>query len=239
MDEDVVDNALPRRLCIAVAVCLAATILTIFAGAPHFDRALSGQFPDLPLAGKAETFGSFDRTRLGIEVSKGKFLVASRQIKDPRFMETVILLTQYGSQGTVGLIVNRPTEIRLSQAFPDIKGLQREASYLYSGGPVGINQVQLLIRSQDTVEEARRIFGDVYVSSSRNVLDRLLKDPHGTVRFRIYSGYAGWLPEQLEREIDRGDWHVIQADAATVFEKAPSEIWPEFIRRASVLQVRK
>jgi putative transcriptional regulator len=51
-------------------------------------------------------------------------------------------------------------------------------------------------------------------------------------RFRIYAGYSGWVSGQLEREVSRGDWHILQADAETIFNKAPSKIWPELIRRS-------
>ncbi|HXX58965.1 MAG TPA: YqgE/AlgH family protein [Thermodesulfovibrionales bacterium] len=186
----------------------------------------------------AETFLSLDRVRSGDELSEGKFLVASRQITDPRFMETVILLTRHDSQGTVGLIVNHPTEIQLSQVFPEMKGLEQDAHVLYSGGPVGINQMQLLIHSQKELDETHRILKDVYLSSSRTVLERLLNGLRDKAQFHIYSGYAGWLPGQLEGEITRGDWHVVKADAETVFEKAPADIWPEFIRRTSVIQAQ-
>ncbi len=228
-----------RRTFAALSVSVTVTLLSVLAGLPHLDRAVCRQLPDLLLSGKAETAPSFDRLRPDNELSQGKFLVASRQITDPRFMETVILLTRYDSLGTVGLVVNRPTEIQLSQVFPEIKVMQKDAHYLYSGGPVGIDQIQILIRSQGELEEARRIFSDVYVSSSRSMLERLVNDLRGKAKFRIYSGYAGWLPEQLEREIARGDWHVVRADAETVFEKAPSDIWPEFIRRTSVLHAKR
>ena len=90
------------------------------------------------------------------------------------------------------------------------------------------------------------------VAVSREVIIKRLKRVEGQVRglqkmvaerdpdkkFRLYAGYAGWAPGQLDRELARGGWHVLQADVATVFEKVPSEIWPELINRSSGLWVR-
>jgi putative AlgH/UPF0301 family transcriptional regulator len=82
------------------------------------------------------------------------------------------------------------------------------------------------------------VFGDVYLSSSQKVLQRLIKKPVKEERFRIYAGYAGWAPKQLESECDRGHWHVLKADTETLFDKKSSEIWQELIQRVSVKWVR-
>jgi putative AlgH/UPF0301 family transcriptional regulator len=82
------------------------------------------------------------------------------------------------------------------------------------------------------------VFGDVFLSSSQKVLQGLIKKPVKEERFRIYAGYAGWAPKQLESEFDRGHWHVLKADTETLFDKKSSEIWQELIQRVSVKWVR-
>ncbi len=71
------------------------------------------------------------------------------------------------------------------------------------------------------------------MSVSRKTLETIIARKEKGEDFRVYAGYAGWAPGQLEREIDRGDWHVLNADAETVFDKKPDAIWPELIERAS------
>jgi putative transcriptional regulator len=61
----------------------------------------------------------------------------------------------------------------------------------------------------------------------------MIKNPEGEERFRVYAGYAGWAPGQLDNEIANGGWYVLGADAETVFDKSASEIWPELIQRSS------
>jgi putative transcriptional regulator len=166
------------------------------------------------------------------------FLVASRQLKDPNFLKTVVLLLEYSRSGAMGLVINRPTEVKLSNVLPKMEGLQDLADTLYVGGPVAKKQMLLLVRSGSKPNDSRRVFDDIYVSSSRALLQKMINDGDQGKAFRLYAGHAGWAPGQLDREVKRGGWHVLQADVATVFEKVPSEIWPELIHRSSALWVR-
>ena len=172
------------------------------------------------------------------KLAQGKFLVADRQIMDPNFRETVVLLIHYGPDGAMGLVINRPVELKLSTVLPDIKELERSKETLYLGGPVEPARVLLLVRSAKPPEASMPVFGDVYLSSSQKVLQDLIKNPVKDARFRIYAGYAGWAPKQLESELDRGHWHVLKADPETLFDKKSSEIWQELIQRVSVKWVR-
>jgi putative transcriptional regulator len=177
-------------------------------------------------------------TKSGKELAQGKFLVADRRLMDPNFRETVVLLIRYGSDGAMGLVINRPVQLKLSTVLPDIKELDQRKETLYLGGPVEPTRILLLVRSANPPEASMPVFGDVYLSSSQKVLQRLIKKPVKEERFRIYAGYAGWAPKQLESECDRGHWHVLKADTETLFDKKSSEIWQELIQRVSVKWVR-
>ncbi len=168
------------------------------------------------------------------DLAQGKFLVASRRLKDPNFRETVILLMRYGQGGAAGLVINRPLNVKLSTVLPDFKESEHRNEALYLGGPVEPNKMLLLVRSAKPPQKSMPVFGDVYISSSRKELQRLIESTNKDEKFRIYAGYAGWAPKQLEAERDRGDWHVLKADAETLFGKKSSEIWQELIHRFTV-----
>jgi len=172
------------------------------------------------------------------ELAKGKFLVASRQLSDPNFQETVVLLIEYGMDGAMGLVINRPSQVKLATVFPDIKALKQREDRIYLGGPVAVNRMLMLIGSPKTPQRSIPVIGDVYLSSSLEELERLLKNTAENERFRIFAGYSGWAPNQLDFERTRGDWHVIKADTETIFTQNPSALWQELIRRASVKWVR-
>lgn len=174
----------------------------------------------------------------GAPLASGSFLVASRSLGDPRFRETVVLLIGYGSGGAAGLIINRPTEIALSEMLPEVTGIGKSRDVVYYGGPVEGDRILMLVRAAAPPKNSDRVFNDVYVSASRSTLERLLARPKKGERFRVYVGYAGWAPGQLDGEVSRGDWYVVKGDAKTIFEKDHGTIWPELIRKSAQIHVR-
>jgi putative transcriptional regulator len=167
---------------------------------------------------------------------RGKLLVASRNMRDPRFRESVVLVVDYGSSGAAGLIINRPLEVRLAKLIPDMPMLEKRKDKAFYGGPVEGNKMFLLIRSTETIEETSKVLADVHVSTSRTVLERMISGKRHT-SFRAYAGYAGWGSGQLDAEIARGDWHVMKAEPRMIFERDPEKLWPELIRLSSAIQV--
>lgn len=164
----------------------------------------------------------------------GHFLIAKRSVSDPNFAESVILLLSYGEGGAMGIIINHPTEMRLKSAFPQVQELQRRDDRLFVGGPVSLSSILLLVRSKGKLERSQQIFGDVHVSSSMQVLREVAKGAGKTVRLRAYAGYAGWGPGQLDHEIERGDWLIAPADATTIFDTKPADVWSKLFDRFSV-----
>lgn len=175
-------------------------------------------------------------------LSKGKFLVATRLLNDPRFREKVVFVVQYGeTSGSLGLILNYPTKVNLVDAFPERKMLKRKSQPVYVGGPVDLKQVFSLIRlrgSADdrTLPEVQKIFGDVYLGSGIETVEALVEELKPYEDLRVYIGYAGWAPGQLEFEMKTGHWLVWNADPSMIFSSRPSEVWPEMLRRSSVLE---
>jgi putative transcriptional regulator len=168
--------------------------------------------------------------------AKGKFLIASANLQpDPRFRETVVLLIEYGPAGTMGLIINRPTPVRLGDLIKDLPELKTHPDRAFYGGPVEINRMFLLIRSLKLVEESSRVIEGVHMTTSRAILEQMIS---GKLRlsFRSYAGYAGWAAGQLDAEIARGDWYVTNSDVRMIFEQDPGTLWPELIRRVSTIQ---
>ena len=162
------------------------------------------------------------------ELGVGSFLVASRDLLDPNFSHTVVLLLDYSDNGALGLIINRPTEVKLGELVTDLEGVQERPETVWVGGPVAHGQMVLLLRSKKEIEGARRVFENVHFTASRLVLERLLESDN---EFRVYAGYAGWGAGQLEGEIDRGSWHVLPGAADMVFDPSPLELWRELITR--------
>ena len=225
----------PKKVYI-YCICNSVLLLLILPGMPLTGSAFTGQNESFLLCRIPDTPPFPDRYHSGMELSKGKFLVASRSMGDSRFQETVVLLVEYNRYGAMGLIINRPSEIKLSAMFTDIEELNQRADIAYIGGPVAMNQMYVLIQSGRQPEDARHVFKNIYVSSSRVLLQRMIKETYTGEKFRVYAGSAGWAPGQLEREVLNGGWHVMEAGTETVFDKKSSEIWPELIRQSTKQQ---
>jgi putative transcriptional regulator len=165
------------------------------------------------------------------EPAKGMFLVARRALSDPNFSESVVLLLQYSDHGAMGLIINRRTELALSDLLPDLDLAGPSDDRVFAGGPVSRDRVVMLVRSDDELEDAQVVFQDVQVSRSRELLERLVREGGDGERFRVYVGYAGWGPGQLDVEIDRGDWHVMPGNSDVVFHRRPGGVWHRLLPR--------
>jgi len=230
-------NAMFKRNLKYVALFGTAVLITagimLFAGAPlaAYDNPVPGTPNPLkhPSSTSLQPEGYVTKNGLG----KGKLLVAGRSLVDPNFSQTVILLLDYSPKGAMGLVINQPSKAKLADLLPDVKGLNQRRDTLYIGGPVMQNQLMLLVKTVNQPKDALHIFEDVFVSSSSEVIQRMIGRPDTNERFRIYAGYAGWAAGQLDHEVAGGFWHIFAADVKTVFDTPSANIWPTFIRRSS------
>lgn len=166
------------------------------------------------------------------DLAVGRLLVASRDLGDPNFAKTVILLVHYDEdKGAVGLVINKRTDVPISRVFHDLKEAGGRNDSVYIGGPVELNSVLALLKSASKPEGAERVFGDVYLISKRDLLSQTLASHTEAAMFHTYLGYAGWGAGQLEHEVELGAWHIVPGDAATVFHADPDSVWPRLIRR--------
>lgn len=161
----------------------------------------------------------------------GRFLVASRNLADPHFNHTVVYLVIHNEKTSLGLIVNRPSEIRLADAVSDVDEDTGDAYGIYYGGPVNYDMVTMLVRSEKENPLVQLVADDVFFSHDRRVLDRLLAERKPANALRFYMGHAGWVSGQLQQEIDHGDWFVVDADPAAVFSTRPESLWTRLIEK--------
>jgi putative transcriptional regulator len=164
---------------------------------------------------------------MAVPLSKGVLLVAAPALNDPNFRQAVVLLCEHGPEGALGVIVNRPTAMSISEALPQVPILEGQTHVLYSGGPVQTNQVMMLYRISDTPENSHQVFDGVCLGGDLEIMERILMEQPGKESFRAYLGYSGWGPGQLESEMQNGSWIILPADPSLVFDKDATRIWPE------------
>jgi putative transcriptional regulator len=147
------------------------------------------------------------------QLAAGRLLVATAKSNDPDFAHSVILLIQCDSESAIGLMLNKPTTVPISEVLPEAK---RKSLVVYAGGPVTIG-VRGLVRSKSPP-----FFS---VVSNKPELLRMISSGASSASFRIYAGYTGWTAQQLQTEVARSLWKVLPANAAMAFDPHPATLW--------------
>lgn len=161
---------------------------------------------------------------------RGRLLVATPALVDPRFRRTVVYLLAHTSDGALGVVLNRPAELPVAVALPTWADLAAEPPTVFAGGPVAQSSAICLAAVQPGSEP----LGWSAVSGSIGTFD-IGADFAGTrdalVALRVFSGYAGWGAAQLEGEIAAGSWYVVPADPGDALTAAPHALWRQVLRR--------
>jgi putative AlgH/UPF0301 family transcriptional regulator len=166
------------------------------------------------------------------DIAAGKVLVVPRDSPDPTFAEAVVLLVHYGNDGVLGLMINRRTNLPISRVLPQLKDSAKYTDPVFMGGPVELDVILALLQSRAKPQEATPVFGDVYMVSTRRVVEAALTAGAGPNTLRIYLGYCGWAPGQLENEVAHGGWYIFDGSKELLFDSNPATLWSRMIARA-------
>ena len=169
----------------------------------------------------------------------GFMLISETELRDPNFFRTVVLILNHDENGAMGLVVNRPSNAALSDLSEDLVGTNFSDHQVYIGGPVEQNYLFALhtgfpedIKSDGAIEASEDIIFEPDFEILRSNFNKLLESSAEDVpSIRFFAGYAGWAPEQLEDELQRGDWVIIKALSALVFSDEPGKSWEQALYR--------
>ena len=165
------------------------------------------------------------------EPANGILLVAKPGMLDTRFRETVVLVTQMADFSTVGVILNRPMRAKLPELLPDAPKAATYTDAVYFGGPVMERTLVALYKSEHTPAGAAfPVLKNVYLSMHPEVIGPLLETPGE--RLRMFAGFSGWAPRQLQGELERDGWYVLPVTEELLFRKNTSGMWEELLGRA-------
>jgi len=161
------------------------------------------------------------------------FLISVPQLMDPNFYHAVVLLIEHSSEGAMGLTINHPTDKSIQSLYEQMgrPWPGDERSLLMRGGPVQPENAWILHGPEDSVVSGYKITEELQLNTSLDALDELAK---ARGPFRLFVGYAGWGPGQLDLEIQQGAWILSDVDISLVF-KTPSEaVWETSLRRMGI-----
>jgi putative transcriptional regulator len=160
---------------------------------------------------------------------RGRLLVATPPLVDPNFDRSVVLLLEHGEDGALGIILNRPSETALATVLPEWHKLATAPGVVFSGGPVAPEAVIALARGgEDGADGWVSVLGEVgTVDVSRDPADVGAQ----LDALRIFVGYSGWSPGQLELELEQEAWFVVAAESGDPFSPHPDQLWRDVLRR--------
>jgi putative transcriptional regulator len=166
-----------------------------------------------------------------MEPAAGSLLIAAPTMADPNFARTIVLLLDASDSGALGVVLNRPTELAVSEVLEPWAALVAGPGVLFQGGPVETDSalaVATVSADDDEPVGWRRVYG----STGLVDLDAPVEILAAAVSaLRIFAGYAGWGAGQLEAEIEEGAWYVVPAEAQDPFLGDPDRLWGQVLRR--------
>lgn len=143
-------------------------------------------------------------------------------------------MVEHGTDGAMGLIVNRPSTVTVSHALSEHFQLPETDDLVYIGGPVEPSALFILHNRAELNGNENSIVPGLFVGNSPEVFESVVRsslDADDEMQFRIYCGCAGWAPGQLEGELARGDWFLLPANAESLFQDNPYDVWDELRAR--------
>lgn len=168
----------------------------------------------------------------GASQTKGRLLVATPPLDDPNFDRTVIYVLEHHGEGALGVVINRPSDETLVEPLDRWGDLQARPGGVFHGGPVEPDALIALALAKEPVTEPSEELSPV---SGLVASADLTTDPAFVAArvdaVRVFRGYAGWGPGQLEGEIEAGAWLVLDAEPDDVFDATPDSLWRTILRR--------
>lgn len=170
------------------------------------------------------------------DIAQGSILIMQRDAPDPLFAHSVIVLAKHEKAGTVGLMIHYRSNIPVERALKGIPGADQQSDSMFVGGPVEIEGVMGLVRSDRAPAGGSPVTGRVYLVASKDAIAGVLADKRKPSDVRLFLGYAGWGPGQLANEVRQGGWWIFPYDESLVFDEHPETLWNRLIRRVESLK---
>jgi putative transcriptional regulator len=167
----------------------------------------------------------------GHQLGAGRLLVATPMLVDPNFDHSVVLLLDLDDSGALGVILNRPSQVPVQTILPDWGDHVPAPNVIFQGGPVATDSALAVAYVDGQDEEPigfRRVFDSTGIIDLDTPAELLTSVVLG---MRVFAGYAGWGPGQLEAEIEEGSWIIVDSARHDVFGAAPDGLWSAVLRR--------
>ncbi|HOY30924.1 MAG TPA: YqgE/AlgH family protein [Bacteroidales bacterium] len=168
-----------------------------------------------------------------VNPAQGKILVSEPFLKDFYFKRSIVLLAEHNDDGTFGLVLNKPTEIRLSEIINEKSFHMPEDfdNYVYLGGPVKTDSLFFIHTRNDLIKDCVKIIDGLFWGGDIKHVNRLIESKVLSKNdIRFYLGYSGWEPKQLDRELNEHSWVVANTNADFLLKNPPETLWKNAVK---------
>jgi putative transcriptional regulator len=159
---------------------------------------------------------------------KGNLIIASPTLEDPNFARTVVLITEHSDEGAMGVVLNRPSQAVVEEAAPTLEPVVEHGELVHVGGPVQPTAVTVLAEFDAPDRAAVMVLDDIGFMAAGTDLEEVAGV---TRRARVFAGYTGWGPGQLDEELEREDWIVHEPTRDEIFTGDPEGLWSAVLDR--------
>ncbi len=166
------------------------------------------------------------------DLAPGGILIVPRDAPDPLFTHSVIVLARYDKSGALGLMIHYRSDLTIQHTLAGVKGAEKRTDPVFVGGPVDMQVVLALLRAHSPPAGAEHISGDLYLMTSRQSIGTALAQGRKPSELRVFIGYTGWGPGQLEFEAGLRAWYIFPPDDGLAFDAHPETLWQRLIDKA-------
>jgi putative transcriptional regulator len=163
------------------------------------------------------------------DLAQGKIIITPRGSPDPHFSNSVIVLAHYDQTGALGLMLHYKSDLTIQKALKGMAGAEKRTDPVFVGGPVELPYVFALLRTKSAPTGVSRVTDDLYLMTSKQSIAAALAEGRPAADMRVFIGYSGWGPGQLEREVRRSGWYIFNYDESIVFDEHPDTLWNRLI----------
>jgi len=158
-----------------------------------------------------------------IKPTAGKLLISEPFLPDIYFRRSVVLLIDHSDEGTIGIVLNKPVHVKISDVVDDFVNVDLP---LYSGGPIDVENIFFIHRINDYITSSEKIVDNIFWGGDKDEVAMYLKSSFFSSKdVRAFLGYSGWEPGQLSEELKKGSWIVSNLNANIIFNTNPEDLW--------------
>lgn len=164
-----------------------------------------------------------------IEPHAGRILISVPFLQDFYFKKSVVLIADHSSDGSFGLIINKPVDVKLSDISADFEGFEAP---VFLGGPVKTDSLFFIHTRPDLIDEGVPILEGLYWGGNIETVQEMIREKKlSKDEIRFFVGYSGWSARQLDRELEENSWVVSLTDLKQVIKSNPLELWGQTLKK--------